>query len=102
MSLIYLSPLSPKKCMNIGRTLEDDSSAARCLILNSYIIFTTTVRPQLKDVMWSTTVMLEGMASELCVQQNKSGIQSGEFTPNFYINMIVRDFILLFPKTILN
>jgi len=28
------------------------------------IMHTTTVRPQLRDVMWSTTVMLKGMASD--------------------------------------
>ena len=54
--------------MNIGRTLEDDSLATRCLTLNSYlidrkIIHTTKVRPKFRDVKWSTNVMIEEMAS---------------------------------------
>ena len=31
-------PVLSLKIMNIGRTLKDDSLAARCLTLNSYLI----------------------------------------------------------------
>ena len=45
--------------------LEAKILAARCLIIHSNLktIYSTRVRPQLREVMWSTTVILKGTAS---------------------------------------
>ena len=56
-------PLFSLKMYEHWSFLEDDNLAARCLTLNSYLIDRYFIRPKLRDVMWSTTVIIKGMAS---------------------------------------
>ena len=59
-----------------GRYFGRQMSHAKFLS-DRQIIHTTKVRPKLRDVMWSTNVMIEGMASDACKNAIREALMGG-------------------------